>query len=102
MMTDKIAFQGRPGAYSHMACLTAFPKLEPLPCPSFADAFKAVETGKADYAMIPIDNSIAGRVADIHHLLPRSKLSIVGEHFIPVHHCLLGVPGSKISDIKTV
>ena len=101
-MTDKIAFQGRPGAYSHMACLTAFPKLEPLPCPSFADAFKAVETGKADYAMIPIDNSIAGRVADIHHLLPRSKLSIVGEHFIPVHHCLLGVPGAKISDIKTV
>lgn len=101
-MTDKIAFQGRPGAYSHMACLTAFPKLEPLPCPSFADAFKAVESGKADYAMIPIDNSIAGRVADIHQLLPRSKLSIVGEHFIPVHHCLLGVPGAKISDIKTV
>jgi len=101
-MTDKIAFQGRPGAYSHMACLSAFPKLEPLPCPSFADAFKAAESGKAEYAMIPIDNSIAGRVADIHHLLPRSKLSIVGEHFIPVHHCLLGIEGAKISDIKTV
>lgn len=101
-MTGKIAFQGRAGAYSHMACLTAFPKMEPLPCPTFADAFRAVETGKALYAMIPIDNSIAGRVADIHHLLPRSPLHIVGEHFIPVHHCLLGVAGAKLSDIKTV
>ena len=101
-MTQKIAFQGRAGAYSHMACIAAFPKLEPLPCPTFADAFKAVETGKAEFAMIPIDNSIAGRVADIHHLLPRSKLSIVGETFIPVHHCLLGVEGAKLADIKTV
>lgn len=100
--TNKIAFQGRAGAYSHTACVTAFPKLEPLPCPTFAEAFKAVETGKADMAMIPIDNSIAGRVADIHHLLPKSPLSIVGEHFIPVHHCLLGVEGAKVSDIKTV
>jgi prephenate dehydratase len=101
-MTHKIAFQGKAGAYSHTACLTAFPRLEPLPCPTFADAFKAVESGKADMAMIPIDNSIAGRVADIHQLLPTSPLSIAGEHFIPVHHCLLGVPGAKISDIKTV
>lgn len=101
-MTGKISFQGRAGAYSHMACLAAFPKLEPLPCPTFADAFKAVESGKADVAMIPIDNSIAGRVADIHHLLPRSQLAIVAEHFIPVHHCLLGVHGAKVSDIKTV
>ncbi len=101
-MTDKIAFQGKAGAYSHTACLTAFPRLEPLPCPTFADAFRAVEGGRAEMAMIPIDNSIAGRVADIHHLLPRSALSIVGEHFIPVHHCLLGVAGAKISDIKTV
>lgn len=101
-MTNKIAFQGKEGAYSHTACLTAFPQMTPLPCPTFADAFKAVETGRADMAMIPIDNSIAGRVADIHHLLPTSKLSIVAEHFIPVRHCLLGVPGAKISDIKTV
>jgi prephenate dehydratase len=101
-MTRKIAFQGKPGAYSHTACVTAFPKLEPLPCPTFAEAFKAVEAGRADMAMIPIDNSIAGRVADIHHLLPRSPLSIVAEHFIPVRHCLLGVSGAKISDIKTV
>jgi prephenate dehydratase len=101
-MTHKIAFQGKAGAYSHTACLTAFPKLEPLPCPTFADAFKAVETGRAEMAMIPIDNSIAGRVADIHHLLPKSPLSIVGECFIPVHHCLLGIGRAKISDIKTV
>ena len=101
-MTHKIAFQGKAGAYSHTACITAFPKLEPLPCPTFADAFRAVETGGADMAMIPIDNSIAGRVADIHHLLPTSPLSIVAEYFIPVHHCLLGVPGARSSDIKTV
>ncbi len=101
-MTGKIAFQGREGAYSHTACVTAFPHLTPLPCPTFADAFKAAESGRADMAMIPIDNSIAGRVADIHHLLPKSPLSIIAEHFIPVHHCLLGVPGAKVSDIKTV
>jgi prephenate dehydratase len=101
-MTQKIAFQGKPGAFSHTACLTAFPDMEPLPCPTFADAFKAAEGSRAELAMIPIDNSIAGRVADIHHLLPQSKLSIVGEHFIPVHHCLLGVAGAKIGDVKTV
>jgi prephenate dehydratase len=101
-MTHKIAFQGRPGAYSHMACLTAFPKLEPLPCPTFFDAFKAVDGGRADYAMIPIDNSIAGRVADIHQLLPKFHLQITCEHFIPVHHCLLAVEGTKLADIKTV
>lgn len=101
-MADKIAFQGRAGAYSHTACLTAYPAMEPLPCPTFADAFAAVEKGHALYAMIPIDNSIAGRVADIHSLLPRSKMFIVGEHFIPVHHCLLGVQGARIEDVKTV
>ncbi|MBI1214574.1 MAG: prephenate dehydratase [Alphaproteobacteria bacterium] len=100
--SEKIAFQGKPGAYSHMACNTAYPKMEPLPCPTFADAFDAVDKGRAKYAMIPIDNSIAGRVADIHQLLPRAKLSIVAENFIPVHHCLLGVPGAKLEDIKTV
>lgn len=100
--TGKIAFQGKQGAFSHTACLTAFPRLEPLPCTTFAEAFRAVENGRADFAMIPIDNSIAGRVADIHHLLPKSPLSIVGEHFIPVHHCLLGVDGARLSDIRTV
>lgn len=101
-MTNKIAFQGRPGAYSHMACLAAFPKLEPLPCPTFADAFRAVDGGRADYAMIPIDNSIAGRVADIHALLPKFRLNVTAEHFIPVHHCLLAVEGAKLGGIKTV
>jgi len=100
--TKKIAFQGRLGAYSHTACVTAFPKLEPLPCNGFAEAFRAAETGKAAYAMIPIDNSIAGRVADIHHLLPSSPLTIVAEHFIPVHHCLLGVNDARLEDVKTV
>jgi prephenate dehydratase len=99
---QKISFQGRLGAYSHTACVTAFPKLEPLPCNGFAEAFRAAETGRALYAMIPIDNSIAGRVADIHNLLPASPLTIVAEHFIPVHHCLLGVPGAKLEDVKTV
>jgi prephenate dehydratase len=97
-----IAFQGKAGAFSHTACMTAFPKMQPLPCPTFADAFQAVEKGLAHYAMIPIDNSIAGRVADIHHLLPASPLSIVAEHFIPVHHCLLSVKNAKLADIKTV
>lgn len=101
-MTGKIAFQGKAGAFSHTACMTAFPKLTPLPCSTFADAFKAVEEKHADYAMIPIDNSIAGRVADIHHLLPQSSLSIVGEHFIPVHHCLLGTSAANLKTVKTV
>ena len=101
-MTNKIAFQGKPGAYSHMACVAAFPKLEPLPCPTFADAFRAADTGKADYAMIPIDNSIAGRVADIHSLLPKFRLNAVAEYFIPVHHCLLVTEGTKLNTIKTV
>lgn len=102
MMTKKIAFQGKSGAYSDIACRKAFPKLTPLSCPSFLDAFIAVETGKADLAMIPIDNTIAGRVADIHYLLPQYHLYFVAEHFLPIHHCLLGVKGAKIEDIKKV
>ncbi len=102
MTKKKIAFQGKYGAYSDIACRAAFPKYEPLPCPSFLDAFIAVEKGNADLAMIPIDNSIAGRVADIHYLLPQYHLSFVGEHFLPIHHCLLGVKGAKIGDIKKV
>ena len=75
--TAKIAFQGEPGANSHIACRQAYPGYEPLPCPTFEDAFAAVRTGRAALAMIPIDNSVAGRVADIHHLMPRSGLHIV-------------------------
>ena len=84
-------FQGEPGANSHIACLEVFPDCEPVPQPTFEDCFQAVDTGEAELAMIPIENSVAGRVADIHHLLPTSELSIIGEHFLPVHHQLLGV-----------
>ena len=102
MTRKKIAFQGKTGAYSDLACRASFPGHEPLPCPSFLDAFIAVETGKADLAMIPIDNSIAGRVADIHYLLPQYHLYFVAESFLPIHHCLLGIPGTKLSDIKKI
>lgn len=99
---NKIAFQGALGAYSHKACMEAFPRMQPLPCRNFAETFTAVEKGHARLAMIPIDNSIAGRVAAIHQLLPQSKLSIIAEHFIPVNHCIMGIKGTKLSDIKTV
>ena len=76
--SNRISFQGEPGANSDTACRNMFPEMEPLPCPTFEDAFNAVESGAADLAMIPIENTIAGRVADIHHLLPESRLHIVG------------------------
>lgn len=98
----KIAFQGEPGANSHIAIAEAFPDAEPMPCATFEDAFNAVESGKADLAMIPIENTIAGRVADIHHLLPESKLHIVGEYFLPIHFQLMVLPGVARSEIKTV
>src|SRR5277367_6364792 len=98
----KIAFQGELGAYSHLACTVAFPDREPLPCPAFEDAFAAVQEGRAGLALIPIENSLAGRVADIHHLMPGSKLHIIGEHFERVNHHLLAVKGAKLADIKTV
>jgi prephenate dehydratase len=97
-----IAFQGALGAYSDLACRTVFPQLETLPCHSFDDAFKAVQDGDADLAMIPVDNTLAGRVADVHHLLPYAGLHIIGEHFQPIQHALLGVPGTQISDLKEV
>jgi prephenate dehydratase len=97
-----IAFQGRPGAYSHMACRQAFPELTALPCHSFEDAFAAVREGQARLAMIPVDNTLAGRVADVHHLLPRGGLHIVGEHFVRVNHQLLGVHGSSPETIQVV
>jgi prephenate dehydratase len=100
--TNKISFQGEPGANSDSACRDMYPTMEPLPCPTFEDALNAVESGKADLAMIPIENTIAGRVADIHHLLPESKLHIVGEYFMPIHFQLMVLPGVKREEIKTV
>ncbi|MEQ9576075.1 MAG: prephenate dehydratase, partial [Rhodospirillales bacterium] len=97
-----IAFQGMPGAYSHLSCREAHPEMDPLPCRTFEDAFAAVHDGRARLAMIPIENSVAGRVADIHHLLPDSGLHIIGEHFHRVNHHLLAVPGSKISELTDV
>ncbi|PCJ97825.1 MAG: prephenate dehydratase [Zetaproteobacteria bacterium] len=97
-----IAFQGEHGAYSDMACRAVYPDLETVPCASFDAAFRAVMEGRADLAMIPVDNTIAGRVADVHHLMPDGELFIIGEHFQPVNHMLLGVSGAKIEDIKHV
>jgi len=98
----KIAFQGEPGANSHIAIVAAYPDAEPLPCPTFEDALAAIASGEADLGMIPIENSVAGRVADIHHLLPQSGLFIVGEWFLPIHHQLMAPRGAKLKDIKTV
>ena len=100
--TNRIAFQGEPGANSDTACRNVYPGMEPLPCPTFEDAFNAVETGKADLAMIPIENTIAGRVADIHHLLPESRLHIIGEYFLPVHFQLMVLKGVARKEINTV
>ena len=97
-----IAYQGQPGAYSHLACMSVYPELEPVPCESFEDAFRTVEEGRCQLAMIPIENSLGGRVADIHHLLPESSLYIVGEHFQPVKHCLLAPPGATLEGLETV
>jgi prephenate dehydratase len=100
--TNRIAFQGEPGANSDTACRNMFPGMEPMPCATFEDAFNAVESGAAELAMIPIENTIAGRVADIHHLLPESSLHIVGEYFLPIHFQLMVLPGVKIDEIKSV
>jgi prephenate dehydratase len=98
----RIAFQGEPGANSHLAALDAYPRMEALACPTFEDALAAVKSGGAKLAMIPIENSVAGRVADIHHLLPHSGLHIVAEHFERVRHQLLTLPGVKLPELKTV
>src|SRR5437868_13858906 len=98
----KIAFQGERGANSHIAILEAYPDAEPLPCATFEDARAAISSGEAALGMIPIENSVAGRVADIHHLLPHSGLFIVGEWFLPIRHQLMGVRGATLKDIKIV
>jgi prephenate dehydratase len=98
----KIAFQGEMGANSHLAIVEAYPDATPLPCDTFEDALAAISSGEADLGMIPIENSVAGRVADIHHLLPQSGLFIVGEWFLPVRHQLMAPRGAKLAEIKTV
>ena len=98
----KIAFQGVLGANSHVACGAATPDLAPLPCATFEDAFAAVTDGRAKLAMIPIDNTLGGRVADIHHLLPASSLHIVGEHFQPIQYHLLAPQGAALEGLREV
>ena len=94
---NTIAFQGEPGAYSHLACRAVYPDMIALPCATFEAALAAVKTGKAALGMIPIENSVAGRVADIHHLMPHSGLFIVAEHFQPVRHCLLDRKSTRLN-----
>ena len=98
----KIAFQGEPGANSDLACRKAYRNHQPLPCPTFEDVFAAVRSGRAALAMIPIENSVAGRVADIHHLMPHSGLHIVAEYFLPVRHQLMAPKGATLKTLKTV
>jgi prephenate dehydratase len=102
MAAKKIVYQGEPGANSHLACNEAYPDHEPVACPTFEDAFAAVSSGEAELGMIPIENSVAGRVADIHHLMPVSGLHIVAEWFLPVRHQLMAPKGATLADIKSV
>jgi prephenate dehydratase len=97
---SRIAFQGRPGAYSDLACRTVHPDWTTLPCPTFEATIDAVRAGEAALAMLPCENSLAGRVPDIHALLPESGLFIVGEHFQRVEHCLLAPPGATLTSLK--
>ena len=98
-MTKRIAFQGEPGAYSHQACHETYPEMEALPCRTFEDAIDAVRDGDAELAMLPVENSTFGRVADIHHLLPKSGLHIISEAFVRVHINLLALPGTRLEDV---
>src|SRR5262245_65974456 len=101
-MTTRIVFQGEPGANSHLAICEAYPDAEAVPCPTFEVCFAAITSGDAQLGMIPIENSVAGRVADIHHLMPHSGLHIVAEHFMPVRQQLLGLKGTTSNAIKHV
>ena len=98
----RIAFQGEPGAFSEVACRRFAPDYEPMACPTFEDAFEAVKSGRAERAMLPIENSLAGRVADIHHLLPDADVHIVAEHFLPIEHHLMVKPGVTLDAVKFV
>jgi len=98
----KIVFQGEYGANSHTACRNVYPDYEAVPCATFEDCFTALESGEADFGMIPVENSVAGRVADIHNLLPQSSLQIIGEYFLPIRFQLMGLPGARLEDLKSV
>jgi prephenate dehydratase len=100
--SNRIAFQGEPGAYSHLACEAFAADFSPLASPTFEEALAAVRRGEAARAMLPVENSLAGRVADIHHLLPESGLYIVAEHFMAIRHQLLGIRGARLEEIRTV
>jgi prephenate dehydratase len=102
MSRKRIIFQGEPGANSHLACREAYPDYEPVPCPTFEDCFTALSTGDVDLGMIPIENSVAGRVADIHHLMPDSGLHIVAEWFLPIRNQLMAPKGASLKTIKSV
>ena len=99
-MSGPIAFQGVPGAYSDLACRSAFPTVATLPCPTFEAAIEAVREGRAAHAMLPCENTLAGRIPDIHHLLPDSGLHVVGEHFQRIEHCLLAPRGAAIAGLR--
>ncbi|SFZ86425.1 prephenate dehydratase [Devosia enhydra] len=101
-MTLKIAFQGEPGAFSHAAAHILFPEGEAVPCTTFEDTIASVRAGDADFGVLPVENSLYGRVTDVYHLLPESGLFINGEHFLRVEMNLLGVPGASIADVKAV
>ena len=100
--TEKIAFQGEPGANSHIACHDCHPEMEAMPCATFEEVFAALRGAQAMRAMIPIENTVAGRVADIHRLLPGSGLYITGEYFMRVNHCLLGLKGATTETLTHV
>ena len=98
----RVAFQGEPGAYANLAARQAIPHATAIPKPTFEDAIEAAKSGDTDLVIIPVENSLIGRIADIHHLLPESGLHIVGEHFLPIRHQLLGLKGAELDDIKSV
>ena len=100
-MQRNIVYQGMSGAFSHLACQAYYPSLEPQSCNNFAECFEKVHSGAAQLAMIPVENTVAGRVSDIYHLLPEGKLSIIAEHYLAVHHQLLAIKGAQLSDIQS-
>ena len=99
-MSKNIVYQGVAGAYSHLCCQANYPEYSPVSCNSFAECFKKVRAGEAQLAMIPVENTVAGRVSDIYHLLPEGGLSIIAERYLAVHHQLLAVKGAKLDDIQ--
>jgi len=101
-MQQRVAYQGTAGAYSHLACRRVFPDWEAVACDDFQSALELVAGGFAERAMIPLENSSAGRVEEIYRLIPRTSLFVTAEHFEPINHCLLGLPGTQLSDIEEV